>query len=162
MSLELIEDPHADPVVTAATRETALRWYTAQSTGDVQTLMDCLDPGIEFINYNVIPGWNDAMPWIGTFKGFDATVASFKTFIDTCEPQEEQLLRLVCQGEQAAGVVHEISRVRATDRLFEIEFVQWMVIRGGKIVRWKSYTDPSTILRAIAGEGPAATARAAS
>ena len=141
------------------TREVALRWFHAQSTGDVQTMMACLDPDIEFINYSVVPGYNDAMPWIGTFKGFDATVASFKVFIDTCEPQEEQLLRLVCQGEQAAGAVHEISRVRATNRLFEIEFVQWMVIRGGKIVRWKSYTDPATILRAIAGEGPVAEGR---
>jgi len=160
MPFNLTENPDPDPAVTAATRETALRWYTAQAGGDVETLMDCLAPDIEFINYNVVPGWNDAMPWIGTFKGFDATVASFKTFIDTCEPQEEQLLRLVCQGEQAAGVVHEISRVRTTDQLFEIEFVQWMVVRGGKIVRWKSYTDPATILRAIAGEGPQATASA--
>jgi hypothetical protein len=161
MTDHLIEAPDADPRVTAETRETALRWFTAQASGDARTMMDCLDRDIEFINYNVVPGWNDAMPWIGTFRGFDATVASFKTFIETCEPQSERLLRLVCQGEQAAGAVHEVTKIRATGRLFEIEFVQWMVIRNHRIVRWKSYTDPSTILRAIAGEGPLAEESAA-
>ena len=148
--------PTADATSLAEqTREVALRWFHAQSTGDVQTMMACLDPDIEFINYSVVPGYNDAMPWIGTFKGFDATVASFKVFIDTCEPMHEELLMLVCEGDQAAGRVHEISRVRATNQTFEIEFVQWMTIRNGRIVRWKSYTDPSPILRAIRGDNPA-------
>ena len=147
---------NSDPTITEQTRETALRWFHAQASGDVDTLMDCLDPDIEFINYAIVPGYNDTMSWIGTFKGFDDTVASFKRFIDACEPKHEELLRLVCEGEEASGVVHEISRVRATNRLFEIEFVQWMVVRNRKIVRWKSYTDPSQILRAIAGEGPVA------
>jgi ketosteroid isomerase-like protein len=50
------------------------------------------------------------------------------------------------------GVLHERSTVKRTGMAFEIEFVQWLTVRDGKIVRWKSFTDPSQILRAIKGE----------
>ena len=159
MPTDLIEDPHADPALTAATRETALRWYKAQASGDVETLMDCLDPDIEFINYNVVPGGNDAMPWIGHFKGFDETVASFKTFIDTCEPQEEQLLRLVCQGEHAAGAVHEISRVRGhepavRDRIRAVDGDPGRQDRAVEIL-YRSRHDPARHCRRRPGGGGA-------
>jgi ketosteroid isomerase-like protein len=42
--------------------------------------------------------------------------------------------------------------VKATGKAFEIEFVQWLKVRNGKIVRWKSYTDPSEIIRAMEEE----------
>lgn len=89
------------------------------------------------------------MPWIGTYKGVDAVVASFRMFGSLVEVQKEELVRLVVDGEEAAGVIHEISRVRDTGLQFEIEFIQWLTIRNGKIVRWKSYTDPSQIIRAL-------------
>jgi ketosteroid isomerase-like protein len=38
---------------------------------------------------------------------------------------------------------------------FEIEFVQWLKVGNGKIVRWKSYTDPAEIIRALKGDAPA-------
>ena len=50
-------------------------------------------------------------------------------------------------------MIAERGVVRATGLPYAIEFVQWLTIRDGKIVRWKSYTDPSSIERAICGEG---------
>jgi ketosteroid isomerase-like protein len=41
--------------------------------------------------------------------------------------------------------------VKKTGQAFDIEFIQWLTVRGGRIVRWKSFTDPSQILRAIDG-----------
>ena len=77
--------------------------------------------------------------------------ASFKVFVGVCEPQDERSVKLAVDGDEVAGVVAEKGVVRATGLPYEIEFVQWLTIRDGKIVRWKSYTDPSSILRAIHG-----------
>lgn len=135
------------------TYEVAKRWFDNLTSGNIQEALRCLDPDVEWINYTPVPGYNDAMPWIGTYRGVDAVFDSFKVFTGVCDVQREELVSLVAEGDEAAGVVRERSVVRATGRPFEIEFVQWLRIRDGRIVRWKSYTDPSPILAAMRGGG---------
>jgi uncharacterized protein len=139
---------------TEQTRKVANSWFNAVSSGDISTAMSCLADDVEWINYTVVPGYNDIMPWIGTYHGVDAVIETFKVFTSLSEVQHEQLQNLAVDGEEAAGVVHEISLVRETNLTFEIEFVQWLTVRNGKIVRWKSYTDPSTIIRALEEKRP--------
>jgi uncharacterized protein len=137
----------------AATEETtraiANKWFGALSAGDIETAISCLDRNVEWINYRVEPEYNDLMPWIGTYKGVDAVVDTFKIFGSLVQVRKEELVRLVVDGEEAMGVIHEISLVSDTKLEFEIEFIQWLTIRDRKIVRWKSYTDPSPIIRAL-------------
>jgi ketosteroid isomerase-like protein len=135
-----------------STRDVAERWFTALAGGDMQTALTCLADDVEWINYRVIPGYNDVMPWIGTRRGPAAVLASFQRFISVCEPQDERLIKLAVDGVEAAGVVAEQGIVRATGLPYAIEFIQWLTIRDGKIVRWKSYTDPSAIEKAILGD----------
>jgi ketosteroid isomerase-like protein len=132
-----------------STREVAEIWFQALTTGDVDTAMSVLDDDVEFVNYTPVPGYNTDMRWIGTHRGPRAVLESIKVFLDMCEVRQEEVLRLVVDGEEAMGVIHEISVVRDTGRDFEIEFIQHLTVRHGRIVRWKSYTDPSQIIRAI-------------
>ncbi|MGH3912501.1 MAG: nuclear transport factor 2 family protein [Pseudonocardiaceae bacterium] len=137
--------------VEPTTRAVAQGWFDALTTGDIYTALTYLDEDVEFINYTPVPGYNDDMKWIGTHHGRDAAFASFGVFVDMCEVEVEELVALVVDGAEAMGVIHEISVVRETGLPFEIEFIQRLTIQGGKIVRWKSYTDPSPIIRAIRG-----------
>lgn len=132
-------------------RDVAERWFSALTSGDIQTALTLLADDVEWINYKAIAGYNDEMPWIGTRHGPAEVLASFQTFISVCDPQSERLLKLAVDGEEAAGVIAEKGIIRATGLAYEIEFIQWLTIRDGKIVRWKSYTDPSSIERAILG-----------
>jgi uncharacterized protein len=134
-----------------STRDVAERWFAALTGGDIQAALSCLADDVEWINYRVISGYNDEMPWIGTRHGPAEVLASFQTFISVCEPQDERLIKLAVDGEEAAGVIAEKGIVRATGLDYAIEFIQWLTVRDGKIVRWKSYTDPSSIERAILG-----------
>ncbi|MBW4572630.1 MAG: ankyrin repeat domain-containing protein [Tolypothrix carrinoi HA7290-LM1] len=134
------------------TYEVAKRWFNALAQGDVETALNCLANDVEWFNYTIIPGFNDIMPWIGTYHGVEQVVETFKIFTGLVEVKFEELVKLAVQGEEAAGVIHERSLVKATGLEFEIEFVQWLTIRNGKIVRWKSYTDPSSIVRALRGD----------
>jgi hypothetical protein len=45
----------------------------------------------------------------------------------------------------------EAKVVKAIGMALEIEFVQWMKVQNGKIVLWKSCSDPSEIVRALEG-----------
>jgi ketosteroid isomerase-like protein len=137
---------------TDQTTNVARRWFDALTRGDIDAAIDCLADDVEWINYRIVPGVNDIMPWIGTYHSPKAVFNSFKRFVNLVDVQQEELVRLVVQGDEAAGVVHERSRVKATRLEFEIEFVQWLTIRDGKIARWKSYTDPSPILVAMRGD----------
>ncbi|PPK70204.1 nuclear transport factor 2 family protein [Actinokineospora auranticolor] len=137
--------------VDLGTRAVASAWFDALTTGDVATVSSLMAEDIEFINYTPVPGYNDDMPWIGTYRGREAALASFGVFLGVCEVRAECVAQLLVDGEHAMGVVRERSVVKATGLEFEIEFIQWLTVRDGRIVRWKSYTDPSTIIRAIRG-----------
>jgi ketosteroid isomerase-like protein len=141
-----------DLPLTEQTRAVATTWFDALTHGRYEQALACLDADVEWINYKILPGYNDAMPWIGTVRGPAAVVASLQTFTGVCDVETEELVRLAVDGAEAAGVIHEMSRVKATGMAFEIEFVQWLTVRDGKIIRWKSYTDPSPILKAIKGD----------
>lgn len=134
-----------------STQAVATRWFTALTSGDFDTALACLADDVEWINYKVVPGFNDDMTWIGTYHGKDQVLATLRTFLGVCDVQSEELVRMAVTGEDAAGVIRERSVVRATGLPFEIEFIQWLTVRGGRIVRWKSYTDPSPIVAAIRG-----------
>lgn len=139
------------PDTESDTRAVAEKWFAAIEAEDGATAATCLDEDVEWINYVRVDGYNDIMPWIGTYHGRDAVMESFDLFLSIAEVKYEKLVRLLVSGEEAAGVVHEISTVKNTGKDFEIEFVQWLTIRNGKIVRWISYTDPSSIIAAMEG-----------
>jgi ketosteroid isomerase-like protein len=137
------------------TREVAESWFRALAAGDLSTITDLLAEDVEFINNTPVPGYNDDMPWIGTYRGRKAALDSLGVFVDTCEVLSEEVVRLLADGDMAMGVIHEVSRVRSTGLEFEIEFIQSLTIRNGRISRWQSFTDPSTIIRAIRGDAAA-------
>lgn len=138
--------------VTRSTRAVAEGWVAALIRHDLETALDLLDPDVEFVNYTPIPGYNDDMLWIGTYHGPAEVFASLEVFAGQCEVHDEKLIKLVVDGNDAMAVVHEISVARATGCEFEVEFIQSLTVRDGKIVRWKSYTDPSSIIRALRGD----------
>jgi uncharacterized protein (TIGR02118 family) len=137
---------------TRSARAVAEGWFSAMGKGDIEAALDLLDPDVEFINYTPEPGYNTDMAWIGTYHGRDAAAASFGVFTEACEVRSEQLAQLVVDGNEAMGVVREVSVARNTGIEFRIEFIQRLTVSAGKIVRWQSYTDPSPIIRALRGE----------
>lgn len=135
--------------MTRSPRAVAGIWFRALTTGDIETALSVLDENVEFVNYARVPGYNTDMRWIGTHRGPEAVRECFTVFLGMCEVRCEELVRLVVDGEEVMGVIHEVSVVRRTGQEFDIEFVQHLTVRDGRIVRWKSYTDPSPIIRAI-------------
>ncbi|MFD0313936.1 nuclear transport factor 2 family protein [Streptomyces flavalbus] len=143
---------------TEQTRDVAKRWFAALTGGDFGTALGLLADDVEWINYRPVPGYNDDMKWIGTLHTSEEVAESVQVFAGQCEVISEELLDLVVEGERAAGIIHEISRVKETGIDFEIIFTHWLTVRDGRIVRWESHTDPSEIIRALRGDAPPAEA----
>lgn len=134
------------------TKRVAGAWFDALDRGDIPAAVALLDEHIEWQNLSPVKGVSDVVPWFGpvchsvsevaeTFRVRDA-VASIKEF---------KPLNMVVQGEQAVGTIRDRAVVKATGQEFVIEFASWMTIRGGKIVKWRSYCDPSPVIAAFRG-----------
>ncbi len=136
---------------TRSTRDVAEAWFEALTSGQIERALGLMAPDVEFISHKPVPGINDEMAWIGTFRGRDAVRESFTIFLGLCEVQSEKLVALFVDGDEALGIIHERTLVTATGMEFETEFVQRLTVRDGRIVRWKTYDDPCGILRALRG-----------
>jgi uncharacterized protein len=130
----------------------ARAWFDALLSGDMETAGGLLAPDVRFINHTPVPGFNTDMTWIGTHVGRQAALDSFRVFVAACEVLQEELVALVVDGEEAMGIIHEVSTVRSNGARFEIEFIQRLTVRDGHIVQWRSYSDSAAIVRALRQE----------
>lgn len=133
----------------ATSERIATEWFAALDRGDIDGAMGLLAPDVEWVNLPKVPGVSDIIPWLGTCHGVEEVLASFRTRDAVAEVQLFKPGKLVVQGDQAFGTVHDISRIKSTGTEFDIEFATWMQIHDGKITKWKSYCDPSPIIAAF-------------
>ena len=133
----------------ATSERIATQWFAALERGDINAALALLATDVEWVNLPKIPGVSDIIPWLGTCHGVKEVLASFRTRDAVAEAQLFKPGKLVVQGDQAFGTIHDVSRIKATGATFDIEFATWMQIQNGKIVKWKSYCDPSPIIAAF-------------
>ena len=133
----------------ATSERIATEWFAALDRGDINAAMGLLAPDVEWINLRKVPGVSGIIPWLGTCHGVEEVRASFRARDAVAEVQLFKPGKLVIQGDQAFGTVHDISRIKSTGAEFDIEFATWMQIESGKIAKWKSYCDPSPIIAAF-------------
>ena len=133
----------------ATSEQIATQWFSALDRGDIDGAVALLAPDVEWVNLPKVPGLSDIIPWLGTCHGVEEVLASFRTRDAVVEVQVFEPGTLVVQRDQAFGTVHDVSRIKSTGALFDIEFATWMQIQNGKIIKWKSYCDPSPIIVAF-------------
>ena len=134
------------------TQRVAAAWFEALNRGDVPAAVALLDERVEWQNLSPVKGVSDVVPWLGPVCHSVAEVAeTFRVRDSVASFKEVQPLDLVVQGEQAVGTVRDRAVVKATGQEFTLEFASWLTIRGGKIVKWRSYCDPSPVIAAFNG-----------
>ncbi|MDZ4876053.1 MAG: hypothetical protein CLLPBCKN_005473 [Chroococcidiopsis cubana SAG 39.79] len=137
------------------TQKVAEKWFNALDLADYETAMSCLADDIEWINLQPVKGVSDIIPWIGTSHGVAEVTKSFQVRDRIAEVKVFKPVELVVQGDRAFGTVHDMTTIKATGLTFDITFATWMQIQDGKIVKWKSYCDPSPIVAAFRGDSKA-------
>lgn len=125
------------------------RWFEALNRGDVDAALQCMARDVRWENIEKVNGVSDIIPWLGGFRGRDGVAEAFRLRDGVVEVQDFRQTDLVVEGDKAVAVVHERTRVNATGKYFEIDFVSWYEVRNGKIVRFRAFTDSAPIVAAM-------------
>jgi ankyrin repeat protein len=124
-------------------------WFDALDRADLDAAMGLLAADVEWVNLPATPGVSDIIPWLGTCHGVAEVLRSFQTRDRVVEVLAFKPVSHLVQGDQAYGVVHDVSRIKATGVVFDIQFATWLRVQDGKIVQWKSYCDSAPIVAAF-------------
>jgi ketosteroid isomerase-like protein len=133
----------------AETQQVVSQWFEALGRGDVDAALQCMADDVRWENIEKVDGVSDIIPWLGGFQGRDGVAEAFRLRDGVVEVQEFEMSDLVVQDDKAVAMVHERTRVNATGKLFEIDFVSWYEVRNGKIVRFRAFTDSAPIVAAM-------------
>jgi ketosteroid isomerase-like protein len=117
--------------------------YAAFVRGDIEAVLDACAEDVEWE-----AAGTDAMPHAGLFRGKDGVADFFRILSDTEEVQFLQTEAFFTQGERVLVLGHYSARVKATGHTAHADFVHSLVMRGGKVVKYRQYYDTAKYAQA--------------
>lgn len=136
------------PASSPDTRSVAETWFDSMRTGDFDRATALLDDDVLWENISSTKGVSDLAPWLGTYHGKQAVLDSFKVWAAKSEMLSFTLFSLLVDGDQAMGMVHEHARCLSNGNTYDLYVATQLTIRGGKILKWRVYWDPSPLIAA--------------
>lgn len=120
--------------------------YDAFGRGDLTTIMAMIDDDVEWI----LPGEMEMSPNIlGRRRGKEAVRQFFMQLAMDMEFEEFTPMEFIAQNDKVAVMGHSRTRVKATGKMAESDWMQVFTISSdGKVIRFQEYFD--TYARAIA------------
>jgi ketosteroid isomerase-like protein len=114
-------------------------FYNALAGGDVPTIVEVLDPKVEWR----VP---ESVPWGGTFHCHDG----FREFIRKLFDQPVELNREVLQyldaGEQVVVRLRQMGKRKGGRTGYDVAEAQVWTVRNGKVVDFEGYFDTAIVL----------------
>jgi len=126
------------------------RGYEAFGHGDLDAMMKLFDENIEWIS----PGPAE-LPTAGTRRGLQQVAEFFKSVNEVFEIQRFEPNAFIAQGDRVIVLGTETSRIKATDRVLDLDWAHAFTLRDGLVVAFHEYIDTA----AVAAELQAAAAR---
>ena len=123
--------------------------YAAFGRGDIQGLLGMLSDDVEWD----IPG--EGLPISATYRGHDGVGSFFQKLGQEADLLVFEPREFVAQGDHVLVIGWERGKIKATNRAFEVNWVMAFTVRGGKIAKFREYTDTQAI---AAAQAPAAKA----
>jgi len=121
--------------------------YAAFGRGDVQTILDNLDPSIEWVSN----GDPNTIPWAGKRTGAEGALSFFQLLGGTLDFEVFEPGQFLDSGD----TVTVLGRTRARNKtggrgVFDCEWAHIFSIRNGKLARFQEFYDTAAIERALA------------
>jgi len=130
-------------------RQVAEAWFSALEQGKLQDAQALLDENVVWENIPSTPGVSDLAPWLGTYQGVSAALKSIEVWAKYARLLSFKLLRLIVDGPEAVGIVHEHGQILANNNEYDVYVAENIRIEGGKITHYRVYWDISPIIRAL-------------
>ena len=121
--------------------------YDAFGRGDMETIIDNVDPAIEWVSH--ISG--ETVPWGGRRSGRAGVASFFQAIGENLDFEAFEPRQFLDSGD----AVTVLGRTRARFKgdgggMFDSEWVHIFMIRDGKVARFQEYYDTAEIERALA------------
>jgi ketosteroid isomerase-like protein len=112
-------------------------------SGDIETALDALDPEIEW--HATVGGIDEG----GVYRGREEVVQGFIDYFAVWERMEMRAVKYIDAGAENVVVFHhEVAKGRKSGVVVETDTGTVQTVRGGKIVRVRSYMDRDQALEA--------------
>ena len=130
-------------------RQVAEAWFSSLAQGNLQNAQALLDENVVWENIPSTPGVSDLAPWLGTYHGVPAAMKSIDVWAKHARLLSFKLLRLIVDGPEAVGIVHEHGQILANNNEYDVYVAENLRIEGGKITHYRVYWDISPIIKAF-------------
>jgi len=130
-------------------RQVAETWFSSLEQGNLQNAQALLDENVVWENIPSTPGVSDLAPWLGTYYGVAAAMKSVEVWAKHARLLSFKLLRLMVDGPEAVGIVHEHGQILANNNEYDVYVAENIRIESGKITHYRVYWDISPIIRAL-------------
>jgi ketosteroid isomerase-like protein len=118
--------------------------YAALDRGDIQGLLGMLSDDVEWH----IPG--EGLPLSGIYRGREGVGQFLQKHAQEVEILAFEPREFLAQAEQVAVIGWERVKIRATNRTIELNWVDTFTVRGGKMNKFRPYTDTQALAAAYA------------
>lgn len=130
-------------------RQVAEAWFSALEQGKLQDAQAFLNENVVWENIPSTHGVSDLAPWLGTYHGVPAAMKSIEVWAQHARLLSFKLLRLVVDGPEVVGIVHEHGQCLANNNEYDVYVAENLRIEGGKITHYRVYWDISPLIKAF-------------
>jgi ketosteroid isomerase-like protein len=128
-------------------RQVGQAWFASLEQNKLADAKALLDENVLWENIPATPGVSD-LPWLGTYRGMAAVLKSLEVWAAHSRLLSYKLLRLVVDGSEAVGIVHEHAQCLANDHVYDVFVAVDLRIETGRITHYNTYWDPSPLIKA--------------
>ena len=121
------------------------RIYAAVPAGDVQTVLEHLDPEVRITYYGT-----DDIPYAGDYRGIDGAMTFLARVGQAIEIVAMEPWKFIAQGDDLAAWGQQRFRRRATGREWESEFAHIITLRDGRWLHFRDFANSALAARVFA------------
>ncbi len=132
-------------------QQIAEAWFSNLEHGNFAGAQALLDDNVLWENIPSTPGVSDLAPWLGSYQGVKAVLNSLEVWAAHARLLSFKLLRLLVDGPEAVGIVHEHGQCLANGKEYDVYVAENIRIEGGKITHYQVYWDISPLISAFRG-----------
>lgn len=146
---DLTKTKELEAQAPATPRQVAEAWFSSLERGDLGSASALLDENVLWENIPPTEGVSDLAPWLGSYQGVAAVMKSIGVWAAHARLLSFKLLRLVVDGPEAVGIVHEHGQSLANNNEYDVYVAENIRIEGGKITHYRVYWDISPLIKAF-------------
>ncbi len=120
--------------------------YAAFGRGDVKTILDNLDPTIEWVSN----GDSKVIPWGGRRGGVAGAASFFQSLADNLDFEAFEPRDFFDAGDTVTVLGRSRARVKKSGGVFDTQWAHVFTIRNGMLASFREYYDTKSIADAIA------------